>query len=207
MRASRPMKLRLCAGLLALVATCSAHAETPPVQAATCVACHGAQGLGNPALGAPRLAGQQAEYLVTQLRDFKAGRRGYAPGDSHGAQMRAIATLLGDSDQALLARYFADLGATSSAASLAPDAPGQALYQGTCAACHGPRGEGFAHLKTPNLRLLDRAYLDRQLTAFSEGARGSERHGSELAIWMRGIALQLHDGEQRRLLLDYIASP
>ncbi|WP_280080083.1 c-type cytochrome [Pseudomonas mosselii] len=201
------MKQSLYAGLLAMTAAFAAHAETPPTQATTCVACHGAQGQGNPALGAPRLAGQQAEYLLTQLRDFKAGRRGYAAADTHGAQMRAIATTIGDGDQEPLARYFAGLGGTSSTVPAASASQGQALYQGTCGACHGPRAEGFAHLKTPNLRVLDRVYLERQLTAFSDGTRGGEQHGSELAIWMRGIALQLHDEGQRRVLLDYIASP
>ncbi|WP_249746266.1 c-type cytochrome [Pseudomonas entomophila] len=206
MRALQPMTPRLCAGLLALASTFMAHAETAPAQAAACVACHGAQGQGNPALGAPRLAGQQAEYLLTQLRDFKAGRRGYDPRDSHGVQMRAIAATVQEGDQESLARYFAELEGVAVAPPV-PGAPGQALYQGTCAACHGPQGQGFAHLKTPNLRMLDRAYLDRQLLAFSDGTRGSEQHGSELAIWMRGIALQLHDDEQRRVLLDYIANP
>ncbi|MBV4504191.1 c-type cytochrome [Pseudomonas sp. BW13M1] len=201
------MKQSLYAGLLAMTAAFAAHAEAIPTQATTCVACHGAQGQGNPALGAPRLAGQQAEYLLTQLRDFKAGRRGYAAADTHGAQMRAIATTIGDGDQEPLARYFAGLGGTSSAASAVSASQGQALYQGTCAACHGPRGEGFAHLKTPNLRVLDRVYLERQLTAFSDGTRGGEQHGSELAIWMRGIALQLHDEGQRQVLIDYIVSP
>ncbi|MDH0646963.1 c-type cytochrome [Pseudomonas sp. GD03858] len=201
------MKPSLCAGLLALAATFATHAETAPSQVATCVACHGAQGQGIPALGAPRLAGQQAEYLLTQLNDFKAGRRGYDPRDSHGAQMRAIAAGLTEGDLALLASYFAGLDAGPERPANLPDTQGKALYQGTCAACHGPRAQGFAHLKTPNLRLLDRAYLERQLVAFSDGSRGGEQHASELAIWMRGIALQLHDEQQRRALLDYIASP
>lgn len=199
------MRPRLCAGLLALTATFSALAAPPPPQAATCVACHGSAGQGNPALGAPRLAGQQGDYLLTQLRDFQAGRRGYDPRDSHGAQMRAIAAILTEDDRQALARYFAGLGAATTA--LPAAGQGQALYQGTCAACHGPQGQGFAHLKTANLRVLDRAYLERQLQAFSEGTRGSEQHASELAIWMRGIALQLHDEQQREALLDYLTAP
>lgn len=207
MKVIRPITSSLCAGMLALGVTFTADAGSLPAQAATCVACHGPVGQGNPALGAPRLAGQQAEYLLTQLRDFKAGRRGYAPSDSHGAQMRAIATTLADADQEPLARYFATLEAEPVKVPTVFSSEGQALYQHTCAACHGPQGEGFAHLKTPNLRVLDRAYLDRQLQSFNDGARGSEQHGSELAVWMRGVALQLHDDQQRKVLLDYIAGP
>ncbi|QXI40315.1 c-type cytochrome [Pseudomonas xantholysinigenes] len=198
------MRSRLCAGVLALAASLSTHAAPSPPQAATCVACHGAEGQGNPALGAPRLAGQQAEYLLAQLRDFQAGRRGYDPQDSYGGQMRAIAASLGEGDQQLLAQYFAGLGAP--ATPMASDGAGHALYQSTCAACHGPQAQGFAHLKTPNLRLLERAYLARQLQAFTDGRRGSEQHASELAIWMRGIALQLRDDGQREALLDHIAA-
>ncbi|WP_256582434.1 c-type cytochrome [Pseudomonas sp. B8(2017)] len=207
MRAPLPMKPSLCASLLVFAVTLQAHAATPPPQAATCVACHGAEGQGNPTLGAPRLAGQQVDYLLTQLRDFKAGRRGYAPRDGHGAQMRAIAANVAEGDQEPLARYFAALGAEPANAPTTSNGEGQALYQHTCAACHGPQGQGFAHLKTPNLRVLDRAYLDRQLQSFSDGLRGSEQHASELAVWMRGIALQLHDDQQRKVLLDYIAGP
>ena len=61
-----------------------------------CVACHGADGTGNEALGAPRLAGQGDWYLLGQLKNFQKGARGAQPGDTYGAQMRAIATTVPD---------------------------------------------------------------------------------------------------------------
>jgi cytochrome c553 len=63
---------------------------------AICSACHGASGLGNGALGAPRLAGLPAAYLARQLAAFKSGQRGAQPGDRLGAQMRSIAAMLPD---------------------------------------------------------------------------------------------------------------
>ena len=63
---------------------------------ATCLACHGAAGEGNEALGAPRLAGQSDWYLLRQLQNFKKGVRGSDPTDTYGAQMRPMATLLSD---------------------------------------------------------------------------------------------------------------
>lgn len=77
---------------------------------ALCVACHGANGEGNPALKAPPIAGQADWYVYEQLRKFKGGLRGADPRDVTGAQMRAIALGLGD-DKALhdVARYVADL--------------------------------------------------------------------------------------------------
>ena len=63
---------------------------------AICSACHGSSGLGNQALGAPRLAGLPAVYLARQLAAFKSGRRGAQSGDRLGAQMRSIAAMLPD---------------------------------------------------------------------------------------------------------------
>jgi cytochrome c oxidase subunit 2 len=195
------MKPSICAGLLLLAAALPVHAATP-AQAAACTACHGEQGRGNALLGAPRLAGQQADYLLQQLRNFKIGRRGYDARDAYGAQMRAVVDGLEERDFESLARYFA--GQDVAAAQVTPATRGQALYQGTCAACHGPRGEGFAHLKTPNLRILDAAYLGRQLAHYVEGVRGGEAHADELGIWMRGISLQVGGDEERGALVDYI---
>ncbi len=67
----------------------------------TCATCHGSKGEGNEALGAPALAGQNDWYLVTQLKNFKAGYRGTHSQDSYGAQMQAMANTLRD-DAAIL---------------------------------------------------------------------------------------------------------
>ena len=67
---------------------------------ATCVACHGADGKGNQALGSPDLTITNDWYNVIQLQNYKSGSRGGAPGDMYGAQMRAAAQLLAD-DQAI----------------------------------------------------------------------------------------------------------
>ncbi|WP_342220144.1 c-type cytochrome [Rickettsiella endosymbiont of Miltochrista miniata] len=40
-----------------------------------CLACHGPAGLGNPPAGFPRLSGQHAQYIVTQLKAFRDGKR------------------------------------------------------------------------------------------------------------------------------------
>lgn len=61
-----------------------------------CESCHGAKGEGNQALSAPALTARTDWYLVTQLRNYKAGARGADPRDSYGAQMRVIAATLPD---------------------------------------------------------------------------------------------------------------
>ncbi|MEO0973542.1 MAG: c-type cytochrome [Pseudomonadota bacterium] len=67
---------------------------------AVCTACHGANGEGNEALNAPKLAGQHDWYLVRQLQYFKNGARGANPDDQYGAQMIGMAATLAD-DQAI----------------------------------------------------------------------------------------------------------
>jgi cytochrome c oxidase subunit 2 len=62
----------------------------------TCVACHGADAMGNEALSAPRLAGQQDWYLARQLANYRGGSRGSAQGDEPGGLMRASVAMLKD---------------------------------------------------------------------------------------------------------------
>lgn len=60
-----------------------------------CVACHGANGEGNQALNAPPLTHSSDWYLLTQLKNFKAGLRGAdAALDASGASMRGMANIL-----------------------------------------------------------------------------------------------------------------
>lgn len=59
-----------------------------------CAACHGADASGSKVLNAPALAGQSDWYLVRQLDNYKTGRRGYAPADTAGQQMRGAAAVL-----------------------------------------------------------------------------------------------------------------
>ncbi|MFZ5444607.1 MAG: c-type cytochrome [Myxococcota bacterium] len=66
----------------------------------TCLACHGPDGKGNPALKAPPLVGQHDWYLVSQLHKFKKGIRGANPKDVAGGQMRPMSMTLAD-DQAI----------------------------------------------------------------------------------------------------------
>ncbi|BAN48079.1 c-type cytochrome [Metapseudomonas resinovorans] len=202
------MKYCICSGALLLAATL--HVQAGPVPAAatlqTCAACHGDRGQGNPALGAPRLAGQQADYLLQQLQGFKTGRRGYDARDSHGAQMRAVVANLDEAEFASLALHYAGQDLGSGGESSVANAGGKAAYQGTCAACHGPVGDGYALLKTPNLRILDAAYLERQLSHYAEGLRGADAHADQHGIWMRGISLQVGGAAERKAIVDYIGT-
>ncbi len=67
----------------------------------SCAACHGANAEGNEALGAPALAGQNDWYMITQLKNFRAGYRGSHPQDTYGSQMLTMSKTLRD-EQAVI---------------------------------------------------------------------------------------------------------
>ncbi len=75
-----------------------------------CSSCHGAQGEGNEALGAPRIAQQYSWYLRSQLNSYKKGWRGGESGDELGRQMRSMALTVDDADLELLIRHVTGLG-------------------------------------------------------------------------------------------------
>lgn len=74
--------------------------ETGKVYFAACVQCHGANGRGVLEEFGPPLAGANDWYLLAQLQNFKAGRRGTADGDVTGAKMRPFSMTL-PNDQAM----------------------------------------------------------------------------------------------------------
>ena len=61
-----------------------------------CVACHGTDGLGNQDLHSPPIVQLDDWYLLNQLRNFKSGARGAAPGDTWGMTMRVNSLVLTD---------------------------------------------------------------------------------------------------------------
>ena len=69
-----------------------------------CAGCHGPAGAGIPAQY-PRLAGQHAEYVQSQLESFRSGKRANSP------QMNTIAARLSDAEIAAVSDYAEGLNA------------------------------------------------------------------------------------------------
>ena len=67
---------------------------------AICTACHGADGMGNEALGAANLTYLSEIYMARQLMYFRDGVRGSHPQDTRGAQMAVMSKML-TTDQAI----------------------------------------------------------------------------------------------------------
>jgi cytochrome c553 len=66
-----------------------------------CMACHGPSGAGNPGSKFPALSGQNADYTVKTLQDFRSGTRANDP----SSMMRDIAAKMSDSDIKAVAAY------------------------------------------------------------------------------------------------------
>jgi cytochrome c oxidase subunit 2 len=170
-----------------------------------CSPCHGADGSGNPALGAPAIAGLPSWYVETQLRKFRDGARGAHPDDYAGLRMRPMArTLRQDEDVKAIALYVEHLQVKGATARLSGgDATrGKALFA-TCAACHGDRAQGQRALNTPNLHSTGDWYLFEQLKKFKSGVRGSGPGDSGGAV-MRGAVAALADEAAMKDVLAYI---
>lgn len=72
------------------------------IRAASCAACHGANGISANDMW-PNLAGQKEGYLLAQIKAFRDGGR-------KNPMMSPMATGLTDADIANLAAYYASLG-------------------------------------------------------------------------------------------------
>ncbi len=66
-----------------------------------CAGCHGPAGHGNPLAAYPRIGGQHATYVATQLRAYKSGARGTDPNQ----MMRNVAALLSEEEIDAVASY------------------------------------------------------------------------------------------------------
>ena len=93
----------ICAAALlsAPIAAIAGDAAAGKAKSATCLACHGANGISTQPIY-PNLAGQKEAYIAKQLKAFKAG-------DRKDPTMNAMVAPLTDADIANLAAYYSSL--------------------------------------------------------------------------------------------------
>ena len=163
-------------------------AQAGKARALTCTACHGPEGNSISPMW-PNIAGQNAKYLVAQLKAFKEGTRS-------DPLMTSQAALLSEQDMNNLAVYFESLPAAAQAvADPSKLERARALYRGgnpevgtaACIACHGPTGRGNPGAAYPSLKGQHAAYTAKQLQDYAAGSRRS----NDPAHIMRKIAERL----------------
>lgn len=196
--------LLACATSLSLAATpAPAKAAKPDLVAgeakftAVCAACHGADGNSGTPVN-PKLSQQHPEYLMKQLREYKAGVR-------KNAIMQGMAAALSDEDMKNISFWLASQKAKPG---FAKDkelvALGERIYRGgiaerqisACAGCHNPTGAGNP-AQFPRLAGQHAEYTQAQLTAYRDGGRQN-------SVQMTQVAAKLNDREIRALA-DYVA--
>jgi cytochrome c553 len=164
---------------------------------AVCAACHGADGNSGTPVN-PKLAQQHPEYLVKQLKEFKAGTR-------NNAVMKGFATALSDDDMRNISYWAASKKAkTGFAKDKDLVALGEKIYRGgisdrqipACASCHSPTGAGIP-AQYPRLSGQHADYTIAQLTGFRDGARKN-------SLQMTQVSAKLNDREIKAVS-DYIA--
>lgn len=161
--------------VLALVGNANAddNAAAGQVKAAMCAACHGADG-NSVSPQFPKLAGQNAGYIVQELERFKSGER-------KNPIMAGMAAGLSAQDMQNLAAWFSSQTVKTGEADPSLVKVGETLYRGgdqatgipACLACHGPDGSGNEPMPIPALAGQYADYVVTQLQAFAAGARKS----------------------------------
>ena len=141
-----------------------------------CFNCHRADGSGA-APGMPRLAQQNAAYLVEAMQHYAAGRRPHA-------MLKEMTPKLSEADIRNVAAYYAGLPALAAAPALT--AGTRSAYErgkasaAACAGCHGVDGNNTI-AGTPSLAGQQPIYLLAALAEYHRGDRGKPGLGSMLA--------------------------
>jgi len=143
-----------------------------------CSVCHGRDG-NSSSPNFPRLAGQRAEYLEEQLKNFRAHQRSDPEGYEY---MWGVSRNLSDNQIHGLAAYFSGQTPQPNPTGGKPVAQaGKAIFENgipekqvtACQACHGPKGEGLGAF--PRLAGQHQDYMAKQLLVFrdTEGRPGT----------------------------------
>lgn len=197
---------RILATWLAATAVCHAASESPPATASDygfCTVCHGAQGNGNPAIQAPKIAGIQPWYLKQELERFRGKLRGTRSGDVTGMEMQPVAMQLNDEAIEAVAVYVSSFSPRTPPVTVSGNVQqGRKLYT-ACEACHGSKGEGNDALHAPALAGQTDWYLVTQLEHFKAGLRGFSSDDVP-GTQMRAAAAILQDAAAIRDVVSYI---
>jgi len=163
-----------------------------------CFLCHGATGDSSSPLY-PKLAGQNNEYMLKQLRNFKRGER-------ESSDMRKVVADMDENDMQSVAFFFSrQQPSRGNSAYAEMRALGEKLFsQGDparglkpCRECHGDNGAGSATL--PRIAGQHTLYIETQLTLFEERKRTNDN------AQMQDVAKRLTTDEVRAVA-EYLRS-
>jgi cytochrome c553 len=207
--------LLLCMALIAAPLTSMAQEVKGDAGAGTkkiamCIGCHGLPGYQSSfptVYKVPKIAGQNAKYIVAALN-------GYKTGDRKHPSMRGVAGSMSDQDMADVAAYYENLGkgANPPAVPAAPAAPPAGLKDkvAACVACHGPN---FNNTTDPANPRLAGQYADYLLVSLKAYMTDDNPRIGRASATMRGMVMQEVQGKKKamftnaelKLLSEYLA--
>ena len=140
----------------------------------SCTGCHGDNSYSRRPWF-PHIAGQPADYLVTELKAIRAGKR-----TEQYAEYMQLAQQLSDDDINQIAQWYTKVTPIeNSPGDPTLAARGKQIFENgitsgglsipACMACHGPDGHGMGVF--PHIAAQPSGYLYRQLEAFQSGQR------------------------------------
>ena len=166
--------------------------------AASCAGCHGDQGISG-IDDFPSLAGQNANYLYKQLRDYADGYRNHP-------LMNSVAQGLSEQDSADVAAWFSSLPPPRNKAAgkqnlaraekMVEEGDGKRILP-PCFVCHGAKGQG-EKMDIPALAGQQAEYFSNTLLDYKKGQRHNDIYSR-----MRLIVQQLSDEEIKELAQYY----
>jgi cytochrome c553 len=163
---------------------------------AMCIGCHGLpnyQASFPEVYKVPKIAGQNAKYIVAALNGYKSGDRKHP-------SMRGVAGSLSDQDIADVAAFYEALGKDSGGAAVpaqAEAAPaGLKDKLAACVACHGTNFNNTTDPANPRLAGQHADYLYAALKAYMTD--NNPRVGRASAV-MRGMVAPVVDGKMKPL--------
>lgn len=160
---------------------------------ATCTGCHAIPGYTNayPTYHVPRLGGQHADYVVAALKAYQAGERQHPT-------MHANAFSLDERDMQDIAAYLASFKPAAEPYPIRGNAAAGKTKSASCAACHGPDGNGNIPLY-PRLAGQHEDYLHKVLQDYQSGARKN--------VVMKGMATPLSAQDIADLAAYFASQP
>ena len=162
--------------------------EAGKTAAAACAGCHGEAGVSN-IPGIPNLIGEEPQYLVAAMKDYRSGRR-------KNDTMKAMVAALADPDMNHIALFYALQKPARAQTPAEGDAEaGKAIAVG-CAGCHGDWGVS-GNPATPSLAGQDATYLAGALAGYKSATRSNET--------MAGLAASLDEAAMKNVAAYYAA--
>ncbi len=172
------------------------NADNGRAKAATCAACHGADG-NSVTPQWPSLAGQSEAYVARQLQAYRDKQR-------PDVGMQQFAATLSDQDTRDIGAFYATQRLQPKGADPQFTALGERIYRGgvpergiaACIACHGPGGHGNPMAAYPRINSQHSAYLQKTLQEYAAGNRQSDSDKNQM---MRNVAELLLEDEIQAL--------